>query len=374
MIKVSIIIPVYNMEAYLRECLDSVLSQTLREIEAVCIDDGSTDSSPTILAEYAARDPRVKVISQKNAGSGPARNAGIAESKGEWLMFLDPDDFFSAPDTVERLYDAVRDSGLQVARGRVFQVGPDGKTSVRKAFSIPMDWPPAGRRSYYEFQSPAGFCQCIYARRLIIGNGIEFPSFRRCQDPAFFISAMAVAREFMQVDVLVINRRNGYKTKDKRAARGLLGREIQNGQLLAIDIARRNGFEKIVDVFGRITGRSRESLFSRMVRRLCAVGDWVQTIPSAEYVNAFFGRFDTGEFHDANLFKLILRVMTAPRRLRRSPERALILCLRKAKRNGALDMRAYSRKRRILLRLLLLMGALAKASADRSGTKNEERR
>jgi len=372
MIKVSIIIPVYNMEAYLRECLNSVLSQTLREIEAVCIDDGSTDSSPAILAEYAARDPRVKVISQKNAGSGPARNAGIAVTKGEWLMFLDPDDFFSTPETVEQLYNAVKDSGLQVARGRVLQVGPDGHTPIAKGFVIPLDWPPVGRRSYSEFQSPAGFCQCIYARSLIVDNGLTFPAFRRCQDPAFFISAMAIAKEFQQVDVFVFNRRNGYKAVNKKANGGFLGKETQSGQVLAIEIARRNGLLKIVDVFGRITGRSRESLFSKFVRRLCAVGDWVQPLPSAEYVNAFFDRFDKGEFHDANLFKLIQRVMTAPKKLRRDSERTLLLRLRNARRNGVHDVRTYGRKRRVLLSILLLLGALTNARDERSGTQNEE--
>lgn len=361
MIKVSIIIPVYNMEAYLRECLNSVLSQTLREIEAICVDDGSTDSSPAILAEYALRDSRVKVITQLNSGSGPARNAAIAASKGEWLMFLDPDDFLSTPETVERMLEAVKDSGLQVARGRGLQAGPDGHTPIQKHFAIPMDWPPAGRRSYSEFQSPAGFCLCIYARSLIVGNGITFPAFRRCQDPPFFISAMAIAKEFMQVDVMVINRRNGYKATGKKAKSAFLIKETRNGQSLSIDIAERNGLLKIVDAFGRITGKSRESLFSRLARHLCAVGDWVQPLPSSEFVNAFFDRFDNGEFHDANLFKLIMRVMTAPRRLRRDSERTLLLRLRKASRSGALGTLACSRGRKMLLSLLLLKGLLVDA-------------
>lgn len=94
MLKVSVIIPVYNVEAYLRECLDSVLNQTLRDIEIICVDDGSTDGSAAILAEYAARDSRVRIVTQKNAGAGAARNAGLALAKGEWLSFLDADDVF----------------------------------------------------------------------------------------------------------------------------------------------------------------------------------------------------------------------------------------------------------------------------------------
>ena len=91
--KVSVIVPVYNVEKYLGECLDSILGQTLRAIEVICVDDGSTDGSATILDAYAARDGRVKVIHQPNAGAGAARNAGIAAATGEYLLFCDPDDW-----------------------------------------------------------------------------------------------------------------------------------------------------------------------------------------------------------------------------------------------------------------------------------------
>jgi glycosyltransferase involved in cell wall biosynthesis len=90
--KVSIIIPVYNVEKYLAECLDSAIGQTLRDIEIICIDDGSTDRSPEILDEYAKKDSRIIVIHQKNAGPGLARNVGLDLAKGEYIAFLDSDD------------------------------------------------------------------------------------------------------------------------------------------------------------------------------------------------------------------------------------------------------------------------------------------
>lgn len=92
--KVSVIIPVYNVEQYLRECLDSVCGQTLKEIEIICVDDGSTDSSLEILKEYANRDNRITVMKQENLHAGVARNAGLAIAKGEYLSFLDSDDWF----------------------------------------------------------------------------------------------------------------------------------------------------------------------------------------------------------------------------------------------------------------------------------------
>ena len=88
----SIVIPVYNVAQYLRECLDSVLLQTLVGWEAVCVDDGSTDGSGSILDEYSARDGRFKIIHQKNSGVSAARNLALDATKGEWVCFLDSDD------------------------------------------------------------------------------------------------------------------------------------------------------------------------------------------------------------------------------------------------------------------------------------------
>ena len=101
--KISVIIPVYNAAPYLRTCLDSVLGQTLREIEVLCVDDGSTDESAAILAGYAARDPRVRVLTQANAGQGAARNRGIELARGEFVYFMDADDELGERESLSRL-------------------------------------------------------------------------------------------------------------------------------------------------------------------------------------------------------------------------------------------------------------------------------
>ena len=93
---VSVIIPVYNAEKYLRQCLDSVVGQTLNNIEIICVDDGSTDSSPAILQEYALQDPRVTVLHQENRYAGVARNNGMAHAHGKYMIFWDADDYFDA--------------------------------------------------------------------------------------------------------------------------------------------------------------------------------------------------------------------------------------------------------------------------------------
>lgn len=92
----SIIIPVYNVAPYLRECLDSVLAQTFLDWEAICVDDGSTDESGAILDEYAAKDRRFRVFHQPNAGVSAARNKALDEAKGEWIGFLDADDMIAS--------------------------------------------------------------------------------------------------------------------------------------------------------------------------------------------------------------------------------------------------------------------------------------
>jgi len=102
-IKVSIIVPVYNIENYLRQCLDSIIHQTLKEIEIICINDGSTDNSTLILEEYALNDNRIKIINKENAGLGAARNTGIEHAKGEYIGFVDSDDYVDVA-MFEKLY------------------------------------------------------------------------------------------------------------------------------------------------------------------------------------------------------------------------------------------------------------------------------
>lgn len=105
---VSVIVPVYNAQPYLRQCMESLVGQTLREIELICVDDGSTDGSGDILAEYAARDERVRVITQGNAGSGAARNRGLREAHGKYIAFVDADDEV-APRYLELLCHALEE-------------------------------------------------------------------------------------------------------------------------------------------------------------------------------------------------------------------------------------------------------------------------
>ena len=109
--KIAVIIPVFNVEEYVAECLESTICQTLKEIEIICVNDGSTDGSLSILEQYAAKDNRIKIISQDNAGVSAARNTGIKYASAKYLYFLDSDDKIS-PDTLELAYDRMEQFGL----------------------------------------------------------------------------------------------------------------------------------------------------------------------------------------------------------------------------------------------------------------------
>ena len=105
------IIPVYNTEKYLKECLDSIVNQSLEDIEIICIDDGSTDNSLEILREYAENDSRFKIFSQENNGQGSARNYGLDVAKGEYIYFMDSDDFIEL-NTLSDCYNEANKNNL----------------------------------------------------------------------------------------------------------------------------------------------------------------------------------------------------------------------------------------------------------------------
>ena len=121
---ISIVVPVYNTQRYLQECLDSLLKQSLSDIEIICIDDGSTDGSPAMIDEAAKADARVKAIHQANAGVSAARNHGLELACGTYVLFVDSDDFIRH-DTCELLHKvAERDSAdIVVFGGKTFPIG-----------------------------------------------------------------------------------------------------------------------------------------------------------------------------------------------------------------------------------------------------------
>ncbi|MBO5973437.1 MAG: glycosyltransferase family 2 protein, partial [Clostridia bacterium] len=131
----SIIVPVYRSEKYLRECIDSILAQTCGEFELILVDDGSPDTCPQICDEYALRDSRIKVIHKPNGGSVSARKAGLRAASGEYLCFVDGDDFV-LPDMLERYKEAIVNSGADVLCAGYMEYR-DGESAERSPQNLP---------------------------------------------------------------------------------------------------------------------------------------------------------------------------------------------------------------------------------------------
>lgn len=112
---ISVIVPIYNMESLLPRCLDSLAAQTLRDLEIICVDDGSTDGSGGIVRKYASGDSRFRLITQENSGRAEARNAGIRAAAAPYLGFADPDDYVE-PDMYERLYRLAEETGADMVQ------------------------------------------------------------------------------------------------------------------------------------------------------------------------------------------------------------------------------------------------------------------
>lgn len=195
--RISIIIPVYNAEKYLRRGLDSLLAQTCGDWEAVCIDDGSTDGSAAVLEEYAARDARFRVLRQENSGVSAARNRGIQEARGEWVTFLDADDWFS-PELVGGLLAAPCTERVDVIGfGTVveYEEGVTMDESLDASFRMEREgeYPSTPETVEYMWGTCGGKA---YRRDFLLENAITFPLGMRQEDEVFYRCAMGVARNF----------------------------------------------------------------------------------------------------------------------------------------------------------------------------------
>ena len=133
---ISVIVPVYNVERYLKECVDSIVTQTYKNLEIILVDDGSSDSCPAICDSYTAKDSRIKVIHQSNAGLSQARNSGIKASTGNFLIFIDSDDIFRGIDVIQNVVDFLNKTGAVVTYCcNNTRVGKDGV--VQKLKELP---------------------------------------------------------------------------------------------------------------------------------------------------------------------------------------------------------------------------------------------
>ena len=204
--KVSIILPVYNVEKYLRKCLDSIINQTFDDFEVICINDGSTDNSLEILNEYAQKDSRFIIISQENQGQGVARNKGIEISQGEYIQFVDPDDWIEL-NMLEKLYDFAKKHQSQVVKFNYTEYndysGQYKKVNftkrIKKDYNYDLD-----KKSYYNWRSLKKDCLSnielhawshFYLAEFIKSHNIQFAPSKHGEDHLFADGAFLLAEK-----------------------------------------------------------------------------------------------------------------------------------------------------------------------------------
>lgn len=191
--KISVIIPVYNVEKYLPECLESILNQTFQGFEIICVDDGSTDRSLDILQEYKRKDDRFVILQQRHAGAGIARNHGLKLAEGKYIQFLDSDDYFE-PTLLEEMYNHAEKFGADLTVCFSRKVDDNGnitesqnpnspinldKTPLEKPFS----WQDFKNDILGLFNVPSW--NKLYLKNLILSNNLQFQNFTSCNDVAF---------------------------------------------------------------------------------------------------------------------------------------------------------------------------------------------
>ena len=182
--QISVIIPIYNVEKYLRRCLDSVCNQTFKDIEIICVNDGSPDSCDKILKEYAAKDKRFIVINKKNAGVSAARNDGIKKSKGKYIHFLDADDYIDN-DYYQKMFDAtLENSPDMVCSGFLTNT----KYAIDLKYSKNFTETNLKRKLRKTYAFTDGYVwRYLFKRKFVLDNGLKFDTSLVSQEDVIFV-------------------------------------------------------------------------------------------------------------------------------------------------------------------------------------------
>ncbi len=201
---ISVIIPIYNVEQYLAQCLDSIQAQTLQDMEIICLDDGSTDSSHEILKQYQQKDPRIKIIRKENTGYGHSMNVGISQAKGKYISIIEPDDIIRTQ-MLETLYNTASEHNFpDIIKGKYLYYW--SQTNVTKCMNdaffhqynvtfSPLHYPSI-------FLAPPCIWSGIYKRSFIEKHNIRFNETKGAsfQDTTFNFKCLALAKAMVLVD------------------------------------------------------------------------------------------------------------------------------------------------------------------------------
>ncbi len=207
MCRISVIVPVYNAAKYLADTLGSIQSQTIKDIEILCIDDGSTDHSAEIIQEKQAQDPRIKYEYQPNQGAGAARNRGIENARGEFLAFMDADDSYPNIYALERLYMAAKENNALICGGSAQQAGVDFDHDGKRIFDAD------GFVCFADYQFDLLFVRFIFQRSFIVDHTIRFPTLKVYEDPIFLVNTLIKSEKFFAIHDCVYRYSGAHQTQ-----------------------------------------------------------------------------------------------------------------------------------------------------------------
>lgn len=213
-IKVSVIMPVYNAANYLGQAVETVLSQTLTDIELICIDDGSTDSSLSVLKEFQGKDERVRIVTENNAGPSVARNKGIVRARGEYMIFLDADDVYEST-LLEALYNMAREKELDIAvasfdimnnkKGKLTPATPENHGEIFSGGAV------VSKNEFpdYILQSTTGYVwNKLFNSSFIKEKELSFaPELYVFEDVHFVCTSISLAARIAKTDTVLIHHR-----------------------------------------------------------------------------------------------------------------------------------------------------------------------
>jgi len=266
--KISVVIPVYNADRYLIQCIDSVLNQPFKDLEIICVNDGSTDESPRILDDYARKDSRLKVLHQLNINAGVARNRGLEAARGEYIHFLDSDDYLTE-NAYENSYRIAHENKIDYLRGKGYSIDAfsgetlDGTMSDRyaqkmmsqedyiKPFSINEHPEKLVRYPVY-----APWCG-LYRREFLIMHGIRFESLTSFDDHSIYYAVVTRAERVLVADVFMVTHRSGNPDS-------LVGNHLYrfNGHIVSFNTIRNNCLFLPQSIYNMILSEELNSIFS----------------------------------------------------------------------------------------------------------------
>ncbi|OOM79961.1 glycosyltransferase family A protein [Clostridium sp. BL-8] len=292
MTKISVIIPIYNMGLYLEECLKSVMMQTLKDIEVICINDGSTDNSLEILERYSLVHNNIIILNQENCGVARARNNGINIANGEFVVFMDPDDYYPENDILECLYNSAKENNVYICGGS-YSSFRNGKI-ITSYYGWLKDFTFTSYKkvNFKEYQCFFGFQRFIYNLEFLKKNDIYFPLYVRYEDPPFLVRAMICAKEFYSIKKITYCYRTGYKRVILTLRKTI---DYAKGVLDVLNISKEHGLKKLQAI---VLETMRDDLSSAIYKHiaegnlelrdlLCQINSFIENQSSKEIDKAF---------------------------------------------------------------------------------------